>query len=520
MDRGFPPARAPLRSSAREIAGFPQEFQPNASSSYPPDSQNYSPPWLAGDAAPNSKRDVSGPAKWYMNWFNKRPHAVKAKRQAGGHAGVSASGAPVIGYPDRNLLSPPYQIDNENTVEVHGGLSNFTLDTDIVHYDGHVEMDVHNLYGSMMSHNSHTAMQSRRPTRRPFIITRSTFAGDGKRVAKWLGDNLSTWELYRQSIQGMLDFATFYQMPMVGSDVCGFGGNATETLCSRWATLGAFYPFMRNHNSDTSLPQEFYLWPDVAEAARKALDIRYRLLDYIYTGMYKQNQTGAPVLSPMFYKYPNDSNTFGIELQFFYGDHLLVSPVTEENATSVEIYLPEDRFYDFATYLPVEGAGQNVTLKDVGFDQIPLHIKSGAIIPMRNESAMTTKALRKQPFHILIAPDANGSASGELYIDDGDSIEQNGVSMITMSWSNNTLIVDGTFAYEPSDSESRAVVCVTVLSVESAPGSATLKKGTSSLDGEVLYNNQSRSVEITFSDGVELDGTFTLSLGNMPAARL
>lgn len=125
----------------------------------------------------------------------------------------------VIGFPGRNYLAPPYQIDNANTYEAYGGLSNKTLDTDIVHYDGHVELDVHNLYGSMMSTASQHAMLARRPTRRPTVITRSTFAGSGRDVGKWLGDNLSTWELYRQSIQGMLDFAALFQVSIDVQDL-------------------------------------------------------------------------------------------------------------------------------------------------------------------------------------------------------------------------------------------------------------------------------------------------------------
>ncbi|KAL3421192.1 glycosyl hydrolase family 31 [Phlyctema vagabunda] len=445
-ERGFPPNRPILRSAPRPIPGFPEAFQPDPNSPYPPESIGYAPPWLSPDAAPNTKRSLA-------------PNIALKKRQS----------QEIIGFPDRDLLEPPYQIDNANTISTYGGLSNFTLDTDIVHYDGHVELDVHNLYGAMMSEFSRNAMEARRPGRRPMVITRSTFAGSGHNVGKWLGDNLSEWPLYRNSIQGMLDFAAFYQIPMVGSDVCGFGGNTTEMLCARWAMLGAFNPFYRNHNGDSSNPQEFYLWETVAEAAKNAIDIRYRLLDYIYTALYKQSTVGTPILNPLFFIYPGDANTFGLDLQFFYGESLLVSPVTEENATSVEIYLPKDLFYDFNTYAAIEGTGSKINLIDVPFTEIPLHIKSGSILPVRNASAYTTDEVRTQPFNILIAPSKQGTARGSLYLDDGDSIEQESTSHISLAYIHRTLTVDGEFGYTAEDSSLLEVI---ILGVNEEPKGA------------------------------------------------
>ncbi|KIK52385.1 glycoside hydrolase family 31 protein [Collybiopsis luxurians FD-317 M1] len=225
-----------------------------------------------------------------------------------------------------NLLNPPYPIEN-----AAGDLSMKTSWTNATHANGLVEYDTHNLYGTMMSVAARDAMLARRPGLRTLVITRSTFAGAGAHVGKWLGDNFSSWGQYRLSIAGVLGMAGMFQISMVGTDICGYAEIAASTLWAGWAMLGRFYPFMRcmtAHNADTSIGQEFYCWPVIAHAARNVLNVRYRLMYYFFSAFHQANFDSIPVVQALC-------------------PSILISPVTEESSTSVTIYLPKHTFHDF-----------------------------------------------------------------------------------------------------------------------------------------------------------------------------
>ena len=402
----------------------------------------------------------------------------------------------MTGLSGRDLLNPPYEINNHR-----GRLSDYTIYTDIIDANGIAQYDTHNFYGTMNAFASREAMLSRRPGRRPMVLTRSTFAGAGTKVAHWFGDNDSNWDDYRISIAQMLAFTSMFQMPMVGSDVCGFNGATDDKLCSRWATLGAFYPFYRNHADISAPPQEFYRWPLVTAAAKNAIDTRYKLLDYIYTALYQQTQDGTPLIKTLFFEYPTDPNTFGIDLQYFYGDSLLICPVTDANSTAVSFYLPDDLFYDYWTFAAVRGNGSMVTLTNVDYTTIPVYMKGGSIIPIRANSANTTTALRQQNFNVIIAPGLDGKATGSLYLDDGDSLVQQGITDINFYWDGKSLTSNGTYGYQGGSKRDAGVVVESVIILG--------QKG--AINGTAMHNKSTGATTVTGPWG--LTGPFEVTPG-------
>jgi alpha-glucosidase len=147
--------------------------------------------------------------------------------------------------------------------------------------------------------------------------------------------------------------------------------------------------------------------------------------------------------------------------------------------------LPKDIFYEFETLKPVQGKGTTISLTNVGFTSIPLHIKGGSIVPLRVSSAMTTTALREKDFELIIALDARGQATGSLYIDDGISIKSKSTS-ISMSFSRGRLFVAGSFGYNAGVSVTR----VRILGVPKKPNGVKVdgkaKQSSHNADTQVL----------------------------------
>ncbi|KAF9104188.1 hypothetical protein BGX27_010206 [Mortierella sp. AM989] len=319
-----------------------------------------------------------------------------------------------------------------------------TLADNAFHKNGLRLTDTHNLYGHMESKATYDSLLKLKPDQRPFILTRSTFAGTGAYAAHWTGDNWSQWNHLHFSISGILSFGLF-GIPFTGADICGFIGDTTEELCLRWHQLGALYPFSRNHNAINTIDQEPFIWPNtVLPAARKALEIRYSLLPYYYTLFQKSHKTGQPLWQPLFFQYPQDTLTLRNDKQFLLGDGVMVSPALYQGQIQVKAYFPGNgRWFDFTTLQCVmerdsSGVKDGDRVNRYQFlkarpdtDPIPMTIAGGHVIPTQNPK-LTVAETRLQPVSLIVALDNEGNAQGEMYIDDGKSI--NNVYQATIAW--------------------------------------------------------------------------------------
>uniref|UniRef100_A0A8D0L6C6 Neutral alpha-glucosidase AB n=1 Tax=Sphenodon punctatus TaxID=8508 RepID=A0A8D0L6C6_SPHPU len=295
-----------------------------------------------------------------------------------------------------------------------------TIHKDAVHHGGWENRDLHNLYGFYVQMaTAEGQVQRSRGAERPFVLTRAFFAGSQRYGAVWTGDNAAEWDHVKISIPMCLSLG-LVGISFCGADIGGFFKNPESELLVRWYQVGAYQPFFRAHAHLDTVRREPWLFGDENKGLiRAAIRQRYALLPYWYTVFYRSYRTGQPVMRPLWVEYPQDVATFSIDDQYLIGDALLVHPVTEEGARGVQIYLPGkgEVWYDVGTQQK-HHAPQTFYMA-VTMSSIPVFQRGGSIVVRKERVRRSSECMRSDPYTLYVALSPQGTAQGDLFIDDG-----------------------------------------------------------------------------------------------------
>ena len=257
-----------------------------------------------------------------------------------------------------------------------------TFPEDVMHdHDGHMcsHRKAHNVYGMQMARATAEGVKRFSGNKRSLIITRSGYAGMQRYSSVWTGDNIATWEhLWLADVQ--VQRLSISGVSFCGSDIGGFIGQPTGELFVRWIQLGIFHPFCRVHSSGDHGDQEPWSFGEkYTKLFRKAVELRYQLLPYIYTSFYHYHKKGTPMIRPIAFYDQEDSNNFDRDHEFLCGPDILVVPVMHDSAQSRRMYLPSGNWYNYWNKKLTEGK-QELSVP-INLDSFPCYIKAGAIIP-------------------------------------------------------------------------------------------------------------------------------------------
>ncbi len=295
-----------------------------------------------------------------------------------------------------------------------------TMPLDVVHrLDGGTTLDhraIHNVYGMENARATYDGVLKLRPNERPFVLTRAAYAGAERYAASWTGDNSATWNHIGMSVPMVMSLGVS-GYPLMGVDVGGFAGSPPVDLLTRWYELGVFYPIYRDHAAKGTAPHEPWANGPEQEAIRKRyIELRYRLLPYIYTSMEETSRTGVPLMEPLFLEYPSEEDYYGDDHVFLFGHDFFVAPVVTEKLDAEEIHLPPGDWYDFWT-AEKHPSHEHISLHPA-LAEMPIYVRAGAIIPMQ-PVVQDTNERPDGPLQLRVY--AGDDCRGTLYEDDGIS---------------------------------------------------------------------------------------------------
>ncbi len=275
----------------------------------------------------------------------------------------------------------------------------------------HAEM--HNVYGHLMARATYEGLKAA-DGRRPFVITRACYAGSQRYATAWTGDNHSIWCHLRMAIPQLCNLG-LSGMPFVGTDVGGFGSDATPELLARWVQVGCFSPLFRNHSALGTRRQEpWQFGKRVLDIYRKYVKLRYHLLPLFYDLFREEACTGLPILRPLVLCYEDDETARTCNDEFMIGRRLLVAPVVDPGVSKRMVYLPEGEWYDYWTGEKHTGGGW--FLRDAPLDVCPLYVLAGSALPVWPECSYVGEKA-EDVLYLEVFP---GEGTWTHYLDNGE----------------------------------------------------------------------------------------------------
>ncbi|MGW5991051.1 glycoside hydrolase family 31 protein [Streptomyces anulatus] len=292
--------------------------------------------------------------------------------------------------------------------------------------------EAHNVYALAMARAGYEGLLRFRPEERPFLFSRSGWAGMQRYGGTWSGDVSTGWPGLRASLSLVVGLG-LCGVPYSGPDVGGFDGFPSPELYLRWFQLGAYLPLFRTHAAiDAGRREPWEFGPEVLEHARAALVERERLRPYFVTLSQVVRMTGAPYVRPMWWGAPGDRALRECEDAFLLGDALLVAPVLEAGTRRRAVRLPRGRWYDTATGRAYEGPGR--VQVDAPLSRVPVLARAGAVIPVRGADG--------GPELEVWAPAPGCTGGGLVVRDPGDGWAEAEVERYVTRWEGDRVVVE------------------------------------------------------------------------------
>ncbi|NEC87065.1 TIM-barrel domain-containing protein [Streptomyces sp. SID12501] len=292
--------------------------------------------------------------------------------------------------------------------------------------------EAHNVYALCMAQAAYEGLRELAPEERPFMFSRSGWAGMQRYGGAWSGEVATGWPGLRASLSLVMGLG-LCGVPYSGTDVGGFDGSPSPELYLRWFQLGACLPLFRTHASlraGRREPWEF--GADVLAHARVALVERRRLQPYFMTLAHLARLTGAPYVRPLWWEAPEERALRDCEDAFLLGDCLLVAPVLHPGADRRAVRLPRGRWYDTVTEQAYEGPCQ--VLVDAPLSRIPVLARAGAVVPVRGDDG---------GLELEVWAPARGHTGGGLVVQDaGDGWAEPEVERYVTRWEGRRVVVE------------------------------------------------------------------------------